>query len=117
MYLLKGNITNTRTRCQICSKLIIKTPERCQWCRSSVFIVNPKHISHLILVFLLLTLKIKMPAGNVFPVLRIHFNVPLYFNTEPLLPRVFQNVALKQKLTKIFYFYTSLWSFKRIQDL
>ena len=31
----------------ICSKLTIKTPERCHWCRSSVFIVNSKHIKPL----------------------------------------------------------------------
>ena len=34
----------------------MKTPERRQWGRSGVFIVNYEHISHLILVFLLLTL-------------------------------------------------------------
>ena len=37
-------------------KLATKTPERRQWCRSSVFIVNFEHILHLILVFPLLTL-------------------------------------------------------------
>ena len=42
---------------QICSKLAIKTPERRQWRRSSVFIVNFELISHLDLVFLLLTLN------------------------------------------------------------
>ena len=31
----------------MCSKLIIKTPERCHWRRSGVFIVNFEHISHL----------------------------------------------------------------------
>ena len=30
-YLLKVNERNTRTRCEICSKLTIKTPERRQW--------------------------------------------------------------------------------------
>ena len=58
IYLLKFNNrnTNTRTRCEICSKLTIKTPERRQWHRSGIFIVNFKYISHLVLVFLLLTL-------------------------------------------------------------
>ena len=37
--------------------LTIKTPERRQWRRSSVFIVNFELISHLDLVFLLLTLN------------------------------------------------------------
>ena len=47
IYLLKVNNRNTRTRCEICSKLTIKTPERRQLRRSSVFIVNFEHISHL----------------------------------------------------------------------
>ena len=42
------------------SKLTKKTPERRHWHRSGVFIVKFEHISHLVLVFLLLTL---MPAG------------------------------------------------------
>ena len=54
--MLKVNNRNTRTRCEICSKLTIKTPERRQWRRSGVFIVNFEHISHLVLMFLLLTL-------------------------------------------------------------
>ena len=53
IYLFKVNNRNTRTRCEICSKLRIKTPER----RSGVFIVNFENISHLVLVFLLLTLN------------------------------------------------------------
>ena len=45
--ILKVGNRNTRTRCEICSKLTIKTP--------GVFIVNFEHISHLVPVFLLLT--------------------------------------------------------------
>ena len=41
----------------MCSKLTINTPERRQWRRSGVFMVNFEHISHLVLVFLLLTLS------------------------------------------------------------
>ena len=55
-YMFKFNNRNTRTRCEICSKLTIKTPERRHWRRSGVFIVNCEHISHFVLVFLLLTL-------------------------------------------------------------
>ena len=51
--------------CEIYSKLTIKTLERRQWRRSGVFIVNFEHISHLVLVFLLLTLSRYMPAGIV----------------------------------------------------
>ena len=61
IYLLKFNNRNTRT----CPKLTIKTPERRQWRRSGVFIVNFEHISHLVLVFLLLTLNLQMPTGYI----------------------------------------------------
>ena len=73
IYVLKVNNRNTRTSCEICSnkdtrttplalceicsKLTIKTPERRHWRCSGVFIVNFEHISHLALVFLLLTLN------------------------------------------------------------
>ena len=57
IYLLKVNNRNTRTRREICSKLTIKMPEWRQWRRSGVFIVNFEDISHLVLVFLLLTLS------------------------------------------------------------
>ena len=56
-YMFKVNNRNTRTRCEICSKLTIKTPEQRQWRRSGVFIVDFEHISYLVLVFLLLTLS------------------------------------------------------------
>ena len=39
-YLFKDNNRNTRTSCEICSKVTKKTPERRQWRRSGVFIVN-----------------------------------------------------------------------------
>ena len=61
--MFKVNNRNTITRCEICSKLTIKTPERQQWRRSGVFIVNFEHISQLVLVFLLLTMNRQMPAG------------------------------------------------------
>ena len=57
IYVPKVNIRNTRTKCEICLKLTIKTSERRHWRRSDVFIVIFEHISHLVLVFLLLTLN------------------------------------------------------------
>ena len=48
IYLFKVNNRNTRKRCEICSKLIIKIPERRHWPLSGVFV----------LVFLMLTLNI-----------------------------------------------------------
>ena len=47
------NNRNTRKKCEICSKLTIKTPER----SSDIFIVNFEHVSHLFLVSLLSTLS------------------------------------------------------------
>ena len=56
--MLKVNNRNTRAMSEVCSKLTIKTPERHDWRRSDVFNVNFEHISHLVLVFLLLTLNV-----------------------------------------------------------
>ena len=61
IYLLKGNNRNFRTRCENCSKLTIKTLERCHRRHSGVFVVNFEDISHLILVFL----NMKLPAGYI----------------------------------------------------
>ena len=57
IYLFNVNNRNTTKRFKICSKLTIKTLERRQWRLCGVFIVNFKHISHLFLVFLMLTLS------------------------------------------------------------
>ena len=57
IYMFKVNNKNTGTRYEVCSRLTIKTPEQRPWRRSSVLIVNFEHISHLVLVFLLLTLS------------------------------------------------------------
>ena len=63
-YMFKVNNRNTRTRCEICSKLTIKTSERRHWRHSGVFIVNVGHISNFVLVFLLLTLSRWILAGR-----------------------------------------------------
>ena len=55
IYLFKINNRNIRKRCEICSKLTIKPPERHHWRHSGVFLVNFKQISQLFLVFLSLT--------------------------------------------------------------
>ena len=49
-YVFKVGNWNTRTRCQNCSRLRVKTQERCEWSRPSVFIVNCKHISNFLLI-------------------------------------------------------------------
>ena len=62
-YMFQVNNRNTRTRSEIYSTLTTKTPEWRQWHRTDVFIVNFKHISHRVLVLLLLTLSREMSAG------------------------------------------------------
>ena len=47
----------TLEQSEIFSNLTVKTPERRHLRRSGVFIINFEHISHLVLIFLLLTLK------------------------------------------------------------
>ena len=53
--MLQVNNRNTSTRCEIYSKLIVKTQEGRHWRRSGVFIVNFEHVSHILIVFLFLT--------------------------------------------------------------
>ena len=43
--MFKVNNRNARTRCEICSKLTIKRPERSQCRRSVVFIINFEHFT------------------------------------------------------------------------
>ena len=82
IYLLKVNNRNSRARCKMCLKLTINTSERRHWRRSGVFIVNFEYISHLVLVFLLLTLNRQMPTGVV--VLKKVF-LAEYFKASPIL--------------------------------
>ena len=49
-YLFKVKNWSTRIMCENCSKLRIKTLERCQWRHSNVFIVNCEHISSFVLI-------------------------------------------------------------------
>ena len=51
--MFKVNNRNNRARCEICSKLTIKTTERRHLRRSGVFIVNFEHISHFVLLLTL----------------------------------------------------------------
>ena len=57
IYLFKVNDRNTRKRCEICSKLTIKTPERLQRRRYDVFIVKSEHFSYIFLKLTLSTLN------------------------------------------------------------
>ena len=44
-YMFKVNKRKTRPRCEICSKLTIKTPERRHWHRSGVFTVKFEQVN------------------------------------------------------------------------
>ena len=61
--LFKVGNRKSRKRCEIYSKLTIKTPKRRHWRRFGVFIVNFEHMSLLFLVFLLLTLNKEVLVG------------------------------------------------------
>ena len=65
-HMFKVKNRNSRTKCEICSKLTIKTPELRNWHRSGVFIVNFEHISHIVLVSLFLTLSRWIPTRIAF---------------------------------------------------
>ena len=57
----------------MCSKLT-KTPDRCYWHWSGVFIVKFEHISHRVILFLLLNSTSKSQLSNLIPSLTI-FNL------------------------------------------
>ena len=54
IYFFKFNNGNTRTMCETCSKLTMKTAKPR---RTDVFVVNFEQISRIVLVFSLLTLN------------------------------------------------------------
>ena len=53
IYLFIFDNRNTRKKCEIRSKLTIKTPERRQWRRSGVLIFDFEHISQFFVMFLM----------------------------------------------------------------
>ena len=54
IYLFKVNNIDTRIRCEICSELTMKKPERSQKHRPEDDAIGFEHTSHLVLVLLLL---------------------------------------------------------------
>ena len=63
IYLFKVSTGDNRTMREICLKLIIKTPERRQWRRCGVLIVNFEQTSDIVLISPLLILNKEMLAG------------------------------------------------------
>ena len=100
-------VKNRNTSCEICSKLTIKTPEQHQFHHSSVFIVNFEHISHLVLVFMLLILRRWMPAG----IMHYLFSTTLLFFTEMAnigfkkVPPIFMKMLLNKVLCALTLYY------------
>ena len=84
-YSLKINNRNTRTRCEICSKLTAKTPERRHWCRYGVFIVNFEHISHLVPEFRLLIWTCNCRLGTYLRFNNTFENISTQYSTMTLL--------------------------------
>ena len=57
MEMFKGNYGNAWTMYEIRSKLTLKIPQRRQWRRFAVFIVNLEQILHIVLMFPILILN------------------------------------------------------------
>ena len=95
---------NTRTRCEICSKLTIMTPERRQWRRYGVFTVNFEHISHLVLVFILFTLKMQLLPGE------------LSLQTKPLLVDSIWKKCSELNISKLYCPLESLCVLKNLRN-
>ena len=68
-YMFKVNNRNSRTRCELCSKLTIKIPERRHDVVLVSLLITLKHISHLVLVFILnivhITLNVQLSAAYI----------------------------------------------------
>ena len=110
-YMFKVNHGNTRRRCEICSKLTIKTSERRQWGGSGAFIFNFEHISHLVLVFLLLTLSRQMPAGLRIFQANIHLFKVSNRNTRKRCKTHWKDT--RTTLLKSFRCLCNLWTFSK----
>ena len=65
-YIFKFSNRNFRKRCEMRSKLRLKTPERRHWHPSHVFIVNFEHFFFMFLLFLLFILGMYLFAGNIY---------------------------------------------------
>ena len=104
-YMFHVNNRNTGTRCKIS-----------HWRRFGVFIVNLEHISHLVLVFLLLTLSSKQWVKNIWFLnrpLNFHSNKTLNlqflkhfqftnYSTQKLKPKLFSDLRLTINQVRFF---------------
>ena len=77
--------------------------------RSGVFIGNFKHISHLVLVFLVLTLNMQLPTGYNFrdsnKLVTLNFYHPLLINFIKGISNDHQNKNVRNRLNKLLHLY------------
>ena len=105
IYVHVVNNWNTRIKCEIYPVLTIKTREGCHWRHwrcSSVFIVNSWHISYLVLVILLLTLNMQLPAGVnssdfSFPVPKFSF-ISMFLKICSILWSILKSIGTDEKI-------------------
>ena len=67
-------------RCEICSKLTIKTPKRRHWRRFGVFIINFEHISHLCSSASIVNFEHVIASWDFLRKINKIMEQPLYFN-------------------------------------
>ena len=81
---------------EICSKLTIKTPGRRH--HSGTFLINFEHISHPLLVFLLLTVNKQMSAGYQTRGKGVNYNYKINFKS---FPSKWETISIKTELHKL----------------
>ena len=117
IYLLKVNNGNTKTMCEICSKLIIKTPEQRRWRHSLVFIINI-NIFHTLFCFLCWLWKSKCWLWSDTKMMTLLFHSLHYsFHWAPIYWRSFKNRQNRLYFSKKVKSYKKLLiSFKLIKS-
>ena len=99
--MFKNNNNNTKVRCEIYPVLALKTPERCQWCGSDVFIVNYEHISYLLLMFLLSNWACKFQEEKEACIGPYQTSMVVFFSNIVKTDDCFRKIALLQMFYRI----------------
>ena len=105
---------NTKTRCEICSKLTIKTPAWPHWRRSCVFVVNFEHTWHLVLMFLLLNWVGKSRLFWSELTNAIHVSLILTLNKSKTLVRYYfsSEKKLKTLIQRLLFFTLNVFEYR-----
>ena len=104
MHLFKVSNWNTRTMCEIYSKVPINTLERRQWRRFGAIIVNFEQISHIVLVF-----QIFQKTNISYPLIRTRACFPVTpFEIRPfnLLPTSCGSILITKAWKNFIFFLT-----------